>query len=506
MPVKPDDQKPLEQLVKEHSEAVMTALQATTDGLTSVNEALKAHKEETDKRIEDILNKQTSKTQITQAEEEAALKALELQRKGLFIPPGDDAIGPAVATKQQLMATLKRRPVLYRRTGTGATTELDVLKVLDEDAWAFQKFNDLLYMGSVVMSAKDKCSFTDAVKSLTPVLMDHYLPFGSPLRKALDTATATEGAEWIPTMFSADLMEIVRLQLKVGALHSRIPMPSNPYTLPVEGADQVAFLTAQNTADPESATKISTRDFATANITLTAIKLAVRTAWSDELDADSIVTIGDYVRMKQGVALAAGQESAAISGDTTGTHMDADVTAATDARKSWDGYRDNSLNGNSCTKDAGGDALVLADLRAIRKSMGKYGINPADLAWITSISGYNQMLALTETTTVDKYGAMATVIRGELAKVDGIPIIVSEYQREGLNASGVQDGVTETLTGISLVNRNGFIYGDRLNISADAEKDITTDQIFMVTKQRLIMSRIFAVTEKVCGYIYNILT
>ncbi len=32
-------------------------------------------------------------------------------------------------------------------------------------------------------------------------------------------------------------------------------------------------------------------------------------------------------------------EKAILDGDTDTTHMDADVTGATDARKSWDGYR-----------------------------------------------------------------------------------------------------------------------------------------------------------------------
>jgi len=48
--------------------------------------------------------------------------------------------------------------------------------------------------------------------------------------------------------------------------------------------------------------------------------------------------------------------------------------------------------------------------------------------------------------TVDKYGQFATVLNGELGKIDGIPVIVSEKIRENLNASGVYDGTTTTKT------------------------------------------------------------
>jgi hypothetical protein len=70
------------------------------------------------------------------------------------------------------------------------------------------------------------------------------------------------------------------------------------------------------------------------------------------------------------------------------------------------------------------------------------------LAWIASIASYYKMLGLTEVLTLQNYGPQATVLQGELGKFDSIPIIVSEYQRQDLNASGVYDGVTKTKTAL----------------------------------------------------------
>ena len=163
----------------------------------------------------------------------------------------------------------------------------------------------------------------------------------SALRKAMDTATSEEGLEWIPTGFSSELIRKVKLALKVAALSRRIVMPTNPFKLPIDGADAVAYLTAESTSD--TATKITASTPGTNNVTFDAVKLACRVLVSTELEEDSVVAILPLLRDKIVQALAEAQENATINGDTDGTHMDSDVTAATDVRKAWDGYRKLAL-------------------------------------------------------------------------------------------------------------------------------------------------------------------
>ena len=325
----------------------------------------------------------------------------------------------------------------------------------------------------------------------------------SALRKAMDTATSEEGLEWIPTGFSSELVRKVKLALKVAALSGRIAMPTNPFKLPIDGADAVAYLTAESTSD--TATKITASTPGTNNVTFDAVKLACRVLVSTELEEDSVVAILPLLRDKIVQALAEAQENATINGDTAGTHMDSDVTASSDVRKAWDGYRKLALSAAKIDCST----FNITNLRAIRTALGKYGVNPCNLAWIAGISVFNKMLGLDEVMTVDKYGPNATILTGELAKLDGIPLIVSEFVREDLNASGVYDGTTTDKTILPLVYRPGFLYGDRRNITLKVSQELymETDQDVAIATQRLDFQPVQdAASEPIVGLGYNIST
>ena len=137
--------------------------------------------------------------------------------------------------------------------------------------------------------------------------------------------------------------------------------------------------------------------------------------------------------------------------------------------------------------------------------MGVYSVNPNQLAWVVGISTYNQMLSLGEVTTVDKYGSQATILKGELGRFDGIPVIVSEYIREDLNASGVYDGNTTDKTIVILVRRDGFVYGDRRSVTLEVDRSIKAQTIDLVATQRVAFApRYYASSEKIVGIGYNI--
>lgn len=327
--------------------------------------------------------------------------------------------------------------------------------------------------------------------------------------KALVSTTGGSGDEFVPTNFSAQVVDKVRLELKVAALHDRIPMRSNPFTVPLEGADATAVLASEATVEATEAGRITASTPGTANVTFTAQKLAVRTVFSDEISEDSIIDILDYVRRKIALALANGIEDATINGDNSGTHQDADVTGSTDVRKAWKGYR--KLTNAGAKFDAGGDALDASDLRGARKSMGKYGINPAELAWVVGVNGFNQMLSeddangFNDFRTLDKLGPRAVVLTGQLGQFDGIPVIVSEHVRENVGASGVYDGTNVGRTTANLVNRTRFWYGDRRSVTLKTFEDIQTDQMVMVAKQRLDFQPVEPSTNNLVSTVIDIL-
>ena len=354
--------------------------------------------------------------------------------------------------------------------------------------------------------------------SQTYDLLTYELSRDAELRKALkamDTGTALEGGNWVPTLFSGAFIDDVRLQLKVAALFPRItiPMGTGSFDVPTQGARQEAYLIGESTSD--TSTKIQARTMASTKITFTPIKHALRMLFSDEMTEDSAVAIMPLVQSELAAALANAEEIACINGATAATHFDAGVTAANDIRKSWDGLRaavgtqtsTTAPNGNA-NKAATGTLWTTGDMNEVRKEMGKYGVNPSDLAWITSINGYINMLAVAEVQTMDKYGSNATILSGELAKHNGIPVVVSEHVSAGLGATGNVDGVTTTKTIGLLANRNSFWFADKGTPRSDSERDIDTQQTRVVVSRRLHFKELYTAGagEDTCGLLFDILS
>lgn len=62
----------------------------------------------------------------------------------------------------------------------------------------------------------------------------------------------------------------------------------------------------------------------------------------------------------------------------------------------------------------------------LKRLMGKFGTNPREGAWVTSIAGYIKLLGLDECLTLDKYGPNAVIFDGELAQLFGSPVLASD--------------------------------------------------------------------------------
>lgn len=323
----------------------------------------------------------------------------------------------------------------------------------------------------------------------------------SSLRKAMDAATSGEGSEWVPTQLSQNYIEKFRLQAKVAALFDDIPMPSNPFKLPYVGGLGASnfYLVGESTSDSPTASPAST--MATGDQTLTAKKLKARTLWSEELDEDSILAVLPILRGEIVIAGVEAVEDCILNGDTTATHMDADVTDSKDRRKIWNGLRDQCPSGTKVSLAT----FNTTNLKSILTAMGKYGLNPNDLALIVGAKGYHNLTGLTEVLTVDKYGPQATVLTGELGKFLGIPIIVSEAIRENLNASGVYDGSTTTKSILLLVNRRGVILGTRggVKLSFLTEAQVDQNQLIISFRKALAYRWTPSSTVTTIGLGYN---
>ena len=341
---------------------------------------------------------------------------------------------------------------------------------------SFQKtVSDMIFFGLLIdKHARSSAQGFEVARSHR-LFKDRY----ASILRAMDVDTSGEGGTWVPTGIGASMHEKVRAAGKVAPLFARIDIPTNPWKWPVEGGDLTAYRVGEPTGDTE--TKVAASTPGTIAATFDAEIFGARSLFSRSLEADSALAILPFYQRKMIQAFVTAEERAILDGDTDGTHMDADVHAlgTTDARWAWDGLRKRALAQTTQATTA----TTSANLAAIRKSMGKWGVNPADLAYIIGVSGYHALMTDTNLITVDKFGPNATILNGQIGSIFGIPVIISEYVREDLNASGVQDAITTTKTYNLCVNRNEWVMGQRMAL--DIEVD---DSIYRETFQRVAVA------------------
>lgn len=299
----------------------------------------------------------------------------------------------------------------------------------------------------------------------------------SDIKNALDVDTAAEGGNWVPTGIGASMHEKVRASGKVAALFERVDIPTNPWKWPVEGGDATAYRVAEPTTDTETKFTVSTSGTQTA--TFDAEIFGVRQLISRSLDADSALAILPFIQRKTIQAFVDAEEKAILDGDTDGTHQDSDIGASTTAAvTAWDGLRKRGLAETTQAITTS----TTANLALLRKAMGRWGVNPADLAFIVGVSSYLVLQSDSNLLTVDKMGPQATILNGQVGSIFGVPVIVSEWVRENLNASGVYDGITTTKTYALCVNRREWAMGQRMALDIQ-----TDDSIYRETFQRVMV-------------------
>jgi HK97 family phage major capsid protein len=314
-------------------------------------------------------------------------------------------------------------------------------------------------------------------------------------KKALDSTTAGGVDEWVPSDLSPSLVEKIRLELKVAALFQTISMPTNPYKLPVDVGDFQSFLQPENTADTgQTIIPVGDTGDISGAATFTAAGHMTRVLTSKEATEDSIVPLMPLIQRKIVLALAQGREDAIINGDT-GTHQDSDTQAgsAQGRRRLFKGLRALSLE-NSYTRDLA--TLQKDGLLEMMADMGVYGVNPASLAWITSIRGYINLMKLDEVITLDKMGPNAVILKGQLGSLLGIPVIVSEYVRTDLNSTGVYEA-DATKTVLHLVNRDALAVGERLRPSTQLLTELYAvyNQNALLATERIDFQSLYAIAS-----------
>jgi len=332
------------------------------------------------------------------------------------------------------------------------------------------------------------------------------------LAKAIDTGTSGEGSEYLPVGYSSRMADMVRLEQIISPLHFNFKMTNSTQVIPVQGDVTMATRATERTAVVSTKAETTEQTPGSANKTFSAEKLRGRYQWSAEADMDLIISLIDYIQKNLALGTVRAREYAIISGDdAAATGYDTgDVPASTDPRYCWNGYRYVLAYHAS---DAMVDMSTFGETKfnQIMARMGKYAKRPSDVFWLTGIKAYllhcldkDEMPSFR---TMDAYGPQATVLTGELAKVNGSALFVHEFIEETYNNAGIYDGVTKTKSLMLCVNRNAWWLGQYKNPSIEIVRDALYDVYDIVSYAREDFQCIYDPTsEIVVAGGYNIST
>ena len=306
------------------------------------------------------------------------------------------------------------------------------------------------------------------------------------LKAAMDSATAGSGDELVATGEAAALWADINLETHVASLFTRVDMPTNPFEIPLQLGNVAWYPGTENTAATETA-------LTTARQTLTAYELVAEVPWSLTLEEDAVIAMAAEVRstlVRNAVEVI---DDVLLNADTATTgNINADgatISASSTGKSHWlVGFNgllrlplvDNTSQGNDHAAAPSADMFNEA-----RGLLGRYGVRPSELAYIADVGRYIKSLGIDEFRTLDKLGPQATLLNGQLAQVDGIPLIVSEQLAQSDADGKVTDGGSNTKGRLLVVNRAQWRLGFRRELMIETTRDIQKRQNIMVVSMRL---------------------
>lgn len=328
------------------------------------------------------------------------------------------------------------------------------------------------------------------LKQANALYPDRVPSSSSDLKAAIKAMTSTgsgTGDEYVPTEMAPQLWDDIFLASRVVSNLMTVPMPTNPFDVPLGLGDVTWRKGSENTA-------VTASDPATAKSTLTATEQVAEVNWSYTLDEDAVVAMMPSLRNRLGISGGEQIDAFALNADATDAATgninldDADPDADSYyLSNGQDGIRHLFLVDNTdMGTTAGGDALTDVDITGEMAAMGKYAADPNQLMFICDISSYlNGFLALTNTTTVDKFGPTATILTGQLAAYRGVPIVTSASMPLTMaDGKASTTASNNTLGTIAIVNRNMWYVGFRRDLLIEIDRDIQKRQFIMVMSFR----------------------
>lgn len=217
----------------------------------------------------------------------------------------------------------------------------------------------------------------------------------------------------------------------------------------------------------ENRTSPTANTFKPSQVILKAFRLISQTYMDNHIDEEVLINLMPMLVESVARAHARAVDNAIINGSST------DILGL-----------DGEAAANSDTLSlATSEALTAAKLLACRKDMGKYGINPSDVAYIVSQARYFELIEDVNFADITDVGSdVATKITGAIGAVYGSPVIVSDSF--GTEADGVPVAFA--------VNTRNFAIPRLRGVTVEQDYEVGNQRRVIVATQSLGFQKLVA--------------
>jgi HK97 family phage prohead protease len=206
--------------------------------------------------------------------------------------------------------------------------------------------------------------------------------------------------------------------------------------------------------------------------TLSTKKLISQSYLGNETEEDAILPILPLIRESMVRSHARAIENAILAGD------DADGAFGTGGA-SFEGLLHLARNDSDYTQPSGtfaaSDSVTAADLLALRKNMGKYGVNPQDVVYVVSQDVYYNLLEDAEFQDANLVGDMATKLSGEIGQVFGSRVLLCDEFATKAAAK---------FNAVAVYTRN-YVMPRLRGVTIESDYEVANQRRVLVASQRL---------------------
>ena len=306
------------------------------------------------------------------------------------------------------------------------------------------------------------------------------------LEKAEVTYTSTSSAG-IDVIVSNAFEEEVRQAQKVAPLFREIAVSSGATVLPVApdtAPANFAATGAETSANNLEEAGASDNNYNVNQVILQAHRLISSTFITNDTDEQIVVSVLPMITSALARAHAVAIDSAILVGAGAGSISQGLVGA--NGTDNTSGY--SSASAQTALDASGSGEVTPANLLAMRKEMGKYGLEASQVAYIVPTDAYYELIDASGFTDVQEVGSdLAAKLTGMVGTVFGSPVIATDRLAYNLGSTG-----TPTTTAALAVYMPNYVVPRLRGVNVETDYIVKEQRTVLVATQSLGFNELVA--------------